>query len=245
METLYQNNYKLEKSIPLASNGVYGFGMIVSSNKTIYYVLNDDFGYIYVFDDNWNIATTISFPNPAYVITIGCHLYITGRFSVWKVDAQLNVLKAYNITGLPWFRGLYYNPINQLIYTVAYNLNSMQWFDLNLNFNGTISLPLKPWSIAGFSNQIFVGTTSGDILLIMNSIIVDKFNACNTRVNSILLDQFSNMITACDNSQVFLFFSNGTSRNQYISLSVPEYTGFDSKSRFVVVSYWYGVYIYK
>ena len=82
LETLYQNNYKLEKSIPLASNGVYGFGMLVSSNKTIYYILNDDLGFIYIFDDNWNIATTMSFPNPAYVITIECYLYITGRFSI-------------------------------------------------------------------------------------------------------------------------------------------------------------------
>ena len=188
----------------------------------------------------------MSFPNPAYVITIECYLYITGRFSIWKLDAQLNVLKAYNTSGLPWFKGLYYTPINQSIYTVAYNLNSIQWFDLNLNFNGSISLPLKPWSIAGYINQLFVGTTSGDILVIMNNIIVNKFNGCNARLNSILLDKFNicKMVTACDSSQVLLLFSNGTSRNQYITLSVPEYIGFDSKSRFVSVSYWYGVYIY-
>jgi hypothetical protein len=225
------------------SYGYLGFGMS-SSNAIQYYVTHYQQDKTFVFDNNWNyISIKSSFPNVTYMIPIGNYFYITGNDNIWKTDQQLNVSIRYNSTGSsPLYRGLYYNSTNNLIYVASSNLEVIHVINLNLTLNDTISItPYQPWSIKEHTNELYVGTTNGTILVILNQQIIKQFNGCNKQsvdIYSILFDDFNNMATSCDNNQLYLYNTSGN----YLKKSIPtvsnnpRYIGLDSKSRLVVVT---------
>jgi hypothetical protein len=223
-------------------DGYVGFGMS-SSNPIQYYVTEYWQGKIFVFDENWNyVSNRSSFPYVYYMIPGGNYFYITGNDNIWKTDQQLNVSIRYNSTGSsPLYRGLYHNSTNDLIYVAPFALQLIHVFNLNLTLNDTISItPYWPWSINENNNELFVGTTDGTILVILNKQIIKQFNGCNQQsvlLLSILFDDFNNMATSCANNQLYLYNTAGTYLNKSIpTVSFPMYIGLDSKSRLVVVN---------
>ncbi len=205
-----------------------------------YYVTHHVQGQIYIFDEDFNyISNKSSFASVNYMISIGTNFYITGDQNVWKTDEQLNVLIQYNDLTAS-YHGIYYNSTNSLIYIPSVVLQVIHLFNLDLTLNNNISIVNNfPWSITGFNNELFVGTNNGKILIISNQQIIQEFNACNGNgviVFSILFDQFYNMASSCSNNQLYLYNTTGTFLNKNIStVSNPEFIGFDSKSRLVVV----------
>jgi hypothetical protein len=177
------------------------------------------------------------------MIPVGNYFYITGNDNIWKTDQQLNVLFRYNSTGSShYYVGLFYNSTNDLIYVAPYNLQVIHVFNLNLTLNDSISItPHLPLSINEHNNELFVGTTDGTILVIVNKQIIKQFNGCNQQsflLLSILFDDFNNMATTCDNKQLYLYNTAGTYLNKSIpTVSSPRYIGLDSKSRLVVVTW--------
>jgi len=228
-------------SAPDVSSGYVGFG-ISSSNRIQYYVTNWYKGEIYVFQEWSYLAKKSSFPYVNYMTQTDNLFYVTGLSSIWKTDEQMNVLIKYSSTGsIPDYRGLYYNRINRLIYVASYNLQLIHIFNLSLTLNDTISIsPYKPCSINEYNNQLFVGTSVGRMLIIINSSIVKEFNGCNGQsvtLFSILFDEYYNIATACLNNQLYFYNRNGNYLNKNIpTISTPYYIGFDSKSRLVVVT---------
>lgn len=223
---------------------------MLSSNQTVYYI-TASLGQIFTFDDNWNyVATKSSLTSVTFMITIGCFFFITSNTNIWKTDQQLNLIKQYNPVGTSNFKGLFYNSTNNWIYVAAQSTYSIQLFDLDLTLKGNISTsPYQPWAITGYINQIFVGTTNGTIIVIVNEQVINQFNVCGGSaviVESILLDKFGNMATACSgNFQLYLYNINGTFKNKSMSVAgTPWYINFDSKSRLVVVSYGHGIYVF-
>ena len=215
-----------------------------NSNPVQYFVANYNLGKIFVFDEDWNqLSEKSSFPFVFYMIQVGNFFYITGSQNLWKTNEQLNVLFQYNSTGsIPGYSGLYYNLLNNLIYVAALSLQEIIVFNLDLTLTDTISTkPFSPWSINGYSNQLYVGTGNRIMLVIENKQIINQFNACNNQsatLLSILFDQFDNMATTCEGYQVYLYNTTGNYLNKYIStVDFPYNIGFDSKSRFVVVTY--------
>jgi hypothetical protein len=141
-----------------------------------------------------------------------------------------------------WFCGLYFNSTIDSIY-VGYNLyTSIYVFNFNLVYTDTFGTGLYfPISINGYNNQLYVGTSNGTILVIVNRQIIKQFNGCNgqnSNLNSILFDQFDNIGAACYiTSPLYLLKTNGTYLNKNIlTVDYPFYIGFDSKSRLVVVT---------
>ena len=89
---------------------LHGFGMILSSsNSSIYYVIDCSANKVYIWNDNWLYISFKRFTAPAYMITIGTSLYMTGNSNVWKLDEHLNTLIQYNSNGIFSYRGLCYN----------------------------------------------------------------------------------------------------------------------------------------
>jgi hypothetical protein len=112
---------------------------------------------------------------------------------------------------------------------------------LNLTLNDKISItPHRPWSINEYNNELYVGTSSGKIIVIVNKQIIKQFNGCNqqsVRLLSILFNILNNMATSCNNNQLYLYNTAGTYLNKSIpTISYPYYIGFDSKARLVVVT---------
>jgi hypothetical protein len=166
---------------------------------------------------------------------------MTGNDNIWKTDQQLNVSIRYNSTGSR-YRGLYYNSTNDLIYVSPEALQVIHVFNLNLTLNDTNSVaPYKPRSINEHNNELYVGTTNGTVLVIVNKQIIKQFNGCNRQnvmLSSILFDINNNMATSCDNKRLYLYNTAGTYLNTSIlTVSYPYYIGLDSKSRLVVVTW--------
>ena len=88
---------------------------------------------------------------------------------------------------------------------------------------------------------MFVGTTDGTLLIILNELIINQFNGCygdSVTLNSILFDQYGYMATSCNNpiNKLYLYTPDG----KYIGSSLttpiaPRYIGFDSRGRFVLI----------
>lgn len=98
----------------------------------------------------------------------------------------------------------------------------------------------QPFSIVEYNNQMYVGTTTGKILVIVNEVIVNTFNGCNgntVQLTYILFDDCGQMATSCYNNELYLYKPNGTYLNKNITTSIyPSYIGYDSNGRFIQIS---------
>jgi hypothetical protein len=227
-----------------------------NSNPIQYYVINGIQNTTYVFDEDWNyVSEKTSLFHPNYMITIDNYFYITGLNSIWKTDQQLNVLlvfDGYNPTGqAPWYNGLCYNSTKSLIYVASFTLQVIHVFNLNLTINYNITTSqYQPWSINENNNQLYVGTRSGLMLVIVNKYIIKLFNACNDPnqlTYFMIFDEYDNMATSCSSGNLYLYHTNGTYLNKTISKvinSTPLFIGFDSKSRLVLIFYQSQIVLY-
>ena len=168
---------------------------------------------------------------------------MTGEYNVWKVDKDLNILINYNPGGYLNYGGISYNPSNGLIYVVAWNLNEIQVFSLDLTLIRRISTsPHFPFSITISSNQFYVGTYAGGIILVyQNESLINQFNGCDGNsghLTSILFDPNGNMATTCFlSNKLYLFSPDGSFTGKSIATPLyPRYIGFDSKGRFILIS---------
>ena len=218
--------------------------MLVSKNTT-YFVPDNYPNLVHVYDDNWNYLTSKSINSPANIITIGNNIYITSNVNVYKTDSNFNILSTYypDDWSYTYFRGIYYNSTNNLIYVAAFLNANIHVFDLNLNLNDSIPIsPYYPYSITGSNNQLYVGSyQSGKILVISNKVIIKVIEACNgdtPSVTSISLNQNGYISSVCEwTNAIFLYHINGTYTGKSISTPAnPEYFGLDSKGRVVIIS---------
>lgn len=220
-----------------------GFGMLMSSNSTYYYVNDYAGGKIFIYDDNWNFIRYVTFKSPAYMITIGSSLYISCDSYIAVTDGNLNIFNQYFGVGSPLYRGLYYNSTNNLIYVVTRTLYVIYVFNLNLVLNDSFTvLSTLPYSIAGYNDQLYVGTYSGSIFVIVNKKVINSFYACggySELVSSFIIDQFGSIASLCTITAnfLFLYYSSGNYSGRSLSTAgIGEYIAFDSKGRFIIIT---------
>ena len=151
--------------------------------------------------------------------------------------------KLYNPGGrFPDFRGISYNPSNGFVYVAANFQNEIRVFDLDLTLIRRVSTePHEPDSITESSNQLYVGTIEGNILVYQNEIIITQFDGCDGKsdvLTSIFFDPNDLMATSCNNlNKLYLYFQNGSFTNKSLTTpNWPYYIGFDSKDRFIQIS---------
>ena len=218
-----------------------GFGMMCSSFNYSYYIMDRAANKVYILNDNWSFVSFKTFNRPVYMITIENSLYMTGNSNVWKLDQNLNTLIEYNPTGtFSGYRGLYFNSTNGFLYVATENLTLIHVFDLNLTFNHSFSTsPYNPFSIEGYNNQMYIGTTVGAVLVFHNEVIVNQFNGCGGNsllLSAILFDDYGYMATSSF-SFSNLHFPNGSYTGKSMATPIhPRYIGFDSKGHFIQIS---------
>jgi hypothetical protein len=204
-----------------------GFGMMVDLNVT-YYVADFSGNTIYILNDEWKYLTSKSFPNPAYMVTIDNNLYIICNSYLYKTDKYLNKLDTYQPSSSPSYRGIYYNSTSQLIYTVGEGSKTIEIFNLNLSIYQIISVSsYTPRSIIEYDNELYVGTSDGSILLIVNQAVIRSFNGCGGNsdyITSLLFDQNGILSTLCDRHNIYSYNQNGTLlRTGFVTASSPQY----------------------
>jgi hypothetical protein len=124
---------------------------------------------------------------------------------------------------------------------VGESSKTIEIFDLNPSLNQTISVSsYTPRSITEFNNQLYVGTSNGTILVIVNKAVSRLSNGCGGNyvyITSLLFDQNGILSTLCDGHNIYSYYPNGTLlRTGLVTASKPQYMGFDSKGRFIVIS---------
>jgi hypothetical protein len=156
----------------------------------------------------------------------------------------LNILIQYNASGTPVYRGIYYNSTKNFIYVAPQVLSVIHVFNLKLSLNHSFSTsPFYPFSITEYSNQFYVGSTEGTILVIDNEAIKYTFMGCNGNsplLTYILFDDCGLMATSCfySTNQLYLYHPNGTYLNKNFATPFhPHYIGYDSKGNFIQLSY--------
>ena len=229
---------------------IFGFGMMSSSINYSYYVTDFAANKVYILNDNWSFVSFKTFTNPAYMITVENSLYMTGESNIWKLNENLNTLIQYNDTTVPGYRGLYFNSTNRLLYVAPNSISAeIHVFDLNLTLNHRFSISSYiPWSITGYNNQLYIGTSSGTVILVQKEVIVNQFKGCgdvNRILTSMLFDEDGYFATSCNDGSSFLIFVNGTFTGKSITTPIYfKYFGSDSKDHFILISD-YQITIYK
>ena len=87
-----------------------------------------------------------------------------------------------------------------------------------------------------------MGTTRGIILVYKNEILINQFNGCNGNsdfLSYLLFDANGYMAASCyDLNKLYLFSPDNSFTGKSIATpSFPSYVGFDSKGRFIQISY--------
>ena len=221
-----------------------GFGVPVESNNTTYYVLDQEFNMVYMFNDRWNCVDSKFLFSPFYMITTGATLFITTDSVIYKTDSHLNVLDQYKTTDrIPGFRGIYFNSTKSLIYVAGFNSQTIHVFNLNLTLNHIIEIlnNNNVMSISEYRDVLYVGIfNKAEIFVIVNKSIINIINSnCYSEVLQAIVDKCGYLAVLCMNFYIELFFVNGTYANKKMIIpysEVPTYFGFDSIGRFVILS---------
>jgi hypothetical protein len=181
-----------------------------------------------------------AFSAPYYMMTVNSKLFITGNENIWKTDKYLNVLITHSDTNAS-YRDIYFNSTENLIYVASIAYTYFKVFDLNLTLKHNVSVsPNNPRSFAVYNNELYVGTLQGKVCVIVRKTIVRSFTGCSiaSLISSMIFDNCGLIAISCSsNNLIDLFYSNGTFAGKKLnSFSNPEYIGFDSKGRFVLIS---------
>lgn len=220
--------------------GIIGFGKLIDLNST-YYVADYYDTRVIMFDENWNYLAYKSFSNPCYIITVNCTLYITGDNNVFKTDKDLNILKQFNASGSPLYRGIEFNQSNKVIFVASCTYPRIDIFDLNLTLSDNINTsPYRPYALHINENLLYAGdSVNGYVLLIWNKAIINVFRGCSSAyVTGILIDIYGFIATSCFNfAKLNLTQLNGTSTGLSINTPSSPFTiNFDSKGLLIQIS---------
>jgi hypothetical protein len=196
---------------------------------------------IVMFDEYWQYKNDVKiYAYLAHAITIDKELYIIGNGNIQKRDQNLNLIKQYNSPGVQYYRGIYYNKTNDLIYAGTEGKQGIDIINRDLTLVGNISTTgYSPFSIAEYDNKMYVGTIEGSILVIENGIIIRNFTTICGMISSILIDTYGNMLVlSLYGNLVYLYHTNGTNLGKTISTpGSPSFINFDSKGRLIITSF--------
>jgi hypothetical protein len=245
-------NKKLFSSITTYSSSsinfqnLFGFNYLIEDqNSTTYYVMDPQGKTIVAFSEIWQyMFHKIGYESVNNMISVNKSLYTTtSKTNIFKSDKYLNISSNFNgMNGFYDFGGIYYNLTNNTFYVVSCSNQTIIMFSLDFIVLDSIStLPYNPFGIQVKNNQMFISTTDGMVLLIINKVIAQTFKGCINSISpiySILLDEYNYLAISCSSDKaLYLFNSNGTYTGMNMStLANPHFLSFDSKGRFVVIS---------
>lgn len=194
-------------------------------------------GNIIKFNASWDFITYKHFANDQFTFLkiIENKLFITGYNGFYQLDANLNLIKIYNSTAAN-YRSLYFNKINGYFYLCSLNQYSISVLDIDLNFKKTINMqstgPIT--TIAGSNQNLYVGTYTGNVIVLENELIIKTFTrVCEKLISSITIDAFGFMYISCS-QEIRVYDINGKFLSSFVLTQNLFQTGIDSSGRLIV-----------
>ena len=204
--------------------------MDYSDGKII--ILNEYWQYLGIFENQ--------IPLPVYAITTGNKIYVINNNGIYKLNITLSIIQKYDATGLNLI-GMYYNSTNDTIYVSTQKYQGILIFSLDLILLDYINLTSNlPTILQGYYNQLYVGTNTGNILIIENKLVIKSvYLGGNSLITSILFDNYGYVIVGYYGyNYINLYYSNFTDARYRISnIDHPFDLKFDSFGRFVILTW--------
>ena len=188
---------------------------------------------VLVFNEHWEYQKIIiGILNPSYSLIINGTIYIAGDSIIYKYDKYLNLIKQVSSTG--GNRGIYYNPLKQLIYVGSCRTREIVVIDKELNINQTINTNYTPYSITENNGEMVVGDINGRVNFFQNSSIIQT--QCTGEILTILFDGYNQMLVLCGSSPyMYIYHLNGSYTGiNFPICNSPAYVNFDSKNRLII-----------
>ena len=242
--------YRLCQSI--TNSNFYVLHSVVSVtqiNPPLHYVMSWGEKKVYVYNENWEFQRILSpssleypFNGPTYSININGVIYVTANSVINKYDKYLNLTKQvqyYTFDSYAVCRGIYYNPVNQLIYVASHSSKKIHIFDTNLNLISSSRTANSPWFITANNSLIVAGDNdNGNVYFYQTNFTITKTisTQCIGRVSSILFDTYNHMLVLCEsNNYLYIYDLFGTFTGISISTCFkPASMNFDTKGRLVI-----------
>ena len=166
-----------------------------------------------MFDENWEFKTVSSnIAKPVFIKPVGNELFIAAENGVYKTDKDVNILASYTSSGAG-YRGIFYLKATDHVVVANTASNRIEIFYRNLTYITNIPIPTMPYSFGEYEGNMFVGTSTGQIIVINNNyqIIKTYITGCTSYILSFIIDPEGYLLYFCDsNFGVYLYHTNGT-----------------------------------
>ena len=184
----------------ISFRNLYGY----ANDGTYNYLLDKYLNRVFKFNVAWVFisSTILPFSSPYYLTYVSGNWFITGDYGIYKIDSTFITIVASATTG-PHY-GLYYYSTSSTIYAVKGSSVIEYTTGLKVLIAKNIT-GYSLWSITSRGNTFYIGTTTGLVLVMVDSVVTDTFNACNGlrySVNSIVV-QGTMMMTECYGNSYF------------------------------------------
>jgi hypothetical protein len=219
-------------------------------NPPLYYVMNYIGKNIFVYNEYWEYQRTITPPNveyassgPTYSLNDNGNIYIAADNVINKYDKYLNLSNQVIYHGAN--RGIYLNPLNQLIYVSradTSNNDQIKLFNKDLNLTSNLNIDYTPWFLTGYNETLVVADqNTNNIHFHQNNTKIKTIQTlCNNRINSILFDNYNHILVLCESpANMYIYHLNGSYTGLNMSTCRTNtkswFVNFDSKDRLVVL----------
>ena len=241
MRNYFSTSIKVYKSGPTISSYTFIYPLTLATktlNETVYYINDFDANFVVLFDKNWNFIKTVVMNQPRDTLRIGNFLYELRVDKILKYDTDFNILASTASDSNK--RRLGYVPTCNCLYVTDIG-NKINMLNLDLSSKGNIDFNLLiPYGLAFYNGYVYTGNDMSSISVLQNTTIIKTYTyICQTSddfVSSILTDYEGYMAVSCNYDQrIYLFHTNGTYMNQYIStLGFAYLVRFDNDGRLVI-----------
>jgi hypothetical protein len=229
----YQKRFTVKNFIMLID-----FETKVENNVTLYYAMDYGAKNIVRFNENWEYLSIKAIAG-CFIKLVENEFFLSSDSGILKTDKDLNIIKTFSSGTI--YRGLYYNESSKKIFGVKRDANLIEILNQNLTLLDSISTgSYIPFGLNEYKNELFVGTMTGQILVIQNKTITKVYNTlCSgDRTTSFLFDNNGYMSVQCAGGTAsHIYHINGTYMNISLSTATANYgMKIDSKGRLIATS---------
>ncbi len=166
---------------------------------------------VVVFDQNWVYQrnTVLPYSSSFTLKYINGNFYFTSDPSFYRTGTNFISNAAYAPGGNFAFRQFFFDSNSQLFYVAPITTSSIHLFDLNCVYKRSIIINHVPFSLNIFNDNIYVGTTGNQILVVSKSTekVINQVNClCSSNwLYSITIDIFGFMAISAGNNAICLF----------------------------------------
>ena len=170
------------------------------------------------------------------------YFYISSNSYFFQMNSNFNLIATSAAVSNCMYRQFYYDDSTSLFYVVQEFIYRVDVYNANCKLQSTISLNYNLYSINSFNGNLYVGTWTGQVLVVQNNVFTKNYiisQCSNMFITGIYVDSSTGqMILDCNgNSNLILYDYNGNYLNHAISIPGNAFMSFvDSKGRLITMA---------